>query len=595
MGAPRKPHFTNRYDIATEEKSGGAVYTPKSLADFVSQQIANAAGENADGHSFRILDPAIGHGQLLVSLLEHLPCQPNPCIEVCGFETDPEALDTARKRLEHQFPNISLRFESSNFLQFVLDNFEINDNGNLFHSAVPAAYDFIIANPPYVRTQIMGARQAQLLSEQFGLSGRVDLYHAFILGISQVLKPQGIAGIIVSNRFMTTKSGASVRRALFDRFNICHAWDLGDTKLFEAAVLPAVLLVQGKNGHKRKAPAFTSIYETSDPATTLATDPISALHTEGVVTVDDGRNFRVRHGRIDTNGTLDGVWRIATKAGDSWLNTVAARSWGTFRDIGKIRVGVKTCADKIFIRNDWQDLVEIDRPELLRPLTTHHIARRFKPLSSDQSTRILYPHEVVDGRRRAVDLAQYPRSQAYLTTHRPALEGRKYVIEAGRQWYEIWVPQDPSAWDLPKLVFRDIAEQPTFWIDPGGSVINGDCYWLVAENSTDLDLLWLAAAVANSTFIERFYDLRFHNKLYAGRRRFITQYVEKFPLPDPRSSLGKSIIAKAKRIHRATPSASSELLQQELNEMVWNAFTGVTYAFGWNLILQSKKSDGNGI
>ena len=574
MGFPREPHFTKRYDLVTEEKAGGAVYTPKSLADFVSRQIANAAGEKIDGHSFRILDPAIGHGELLVSLLEHLPCQPNQDIEVCGFETDPEALNIAKKRLQQQFPNILLRFEPDNFLQYVLENFGPNDNGILFGPSIPEAYDFIIANPPYVRTQILGARQAQQLSEQFGLSGRVDLYHAFILGMSQVLKPQGIAGIIVSNRFMTTKSGASIRRALFDRFDICHAWDLGDTKLFEAAVLPAVLLVRGKNGHKRNAPAFTSIYETTDAATTSATDPISALYAEGVVRVDDGRNFQVRHGKIDTNGTPAGVWRNATKASDNWLNSVAAHSWGTFRDIGKIRVGVKTCADRIFIRNDWQDMAELDRPELLRPLTTHHVARRFKSRSPDQPTRILYPHEVVEGRRRAVDLAQYPRSQAYLTTHRSALEGRKYVIEAGRHWYEIWVPQDPSAWDLPKLVFRDIADQPTFWVDLDGSVVNGDCYWLVAENSADLDLLWLAAAVANSTFIERFYDLRFHNKLYSGRRRFITQYVENFPLPDPRISLSKSIVAKVKRIYRIAFSQSAEPLQDELNAMVWKAFTG---------------------
>ena len=84
----------------------------------------------------------------------------------------------------------------------------------------------------------MGAAQAQLLAEQFGLSGRVDLYYAFILGMSQVLKPQGIAGIIVSNRFMTTKSGASVRQAVLEGFNTRHVWDLGDTKLFDAAVLP---------------------------------------------------------------------------------------------------------------------------------------------------------------------------------------------------------------------------------------------------------------------------------------------------------------------------------------------------------------------
>ena len=570
-----------RYDSVTEEKAGGAVYTPKPLADFVSQQMADASGEQASGHSLRILDPAVGHGELLVSLLERFSCQPDArSIEVCGFETDLDSLDTAKKRIEQQFPGISIRFESKSFLQFVLENFRFNGSGDLFQPAIPEAYDLVIANPPYVRTQILGARQAQRLAEQFGLSGRVDLYYAFVLGISQVLKPRGIAGIIVSNRFMTTKSGASVRRALFDRFDICHAWDLGDTKLFDAAVLPAVLLVQGKNGIKSESPAFTSIYETSEPETACAADPITALRAEGIVRVGDGRRFQVQHGKIDTNGKSDGVWRVATQASDTWLNAVAAHTWGTFRDIGKVRVGVKTCADKVFIRTDWQDMAEADRPELLRPLATHHVARRFKPLPPCQPAEILYPHEMAEGRRRAVDLARYPRSQAYLARHRSVLEGRRYVLDAGRRWYELWVPQDPRAWDQPKLVFRDIADQPTFWLDLDGCVVNGDCYWLLAENAAQRDMLWLAAAIANSTFIERFYDLRFRNKLYAGRRRFITQYVENFPLPDPRKPLSRDIISTAKRIYEDTPCAGNARLQEELNTLVWEALTGGAPASG---------------
>jgi hypothetical protein len=574
MEALPQPRFTKRYHIVTQEKAGGATYTPPILADFVSEQVVEAAGILPTDRPLRVLDPAIGHGELLVSLLEHLTNRRGLAIEVYGFETDPKALDTATERLSKQFPDVSLHFEPDNFLEFVLEHFGAGAQGSLFRRAIPEAYDLIIANPPYVRTQIMGATQAQLLAEQFSLAGRVDLYYAFILGMSQVLKPQGIAGIIVSNRFMTTRSGASVRQALFERFNIRHAWDLGDTKLFEAAVLPAVLLVEGKNGHRLETPAFTSIYETTEPATGTATDPITALDAEGVIEIDDRRHFRVQHGKLNTSGTPDGVWRIATDAVDTWLANVEAHSWGTFRNIGKIRVGVKTCADKVFIRNDWQDMPAADRPELLKPLTTHHSARRFKPIASDRPNQILYPHEVVQGRRRAVDLARYPHSQAYLEAHRPTLQNRQYVIEAGREWYEIWVPQDPDAWDQPKLVFRDIAVEPTFWIDLDGSVVNGDCYWLISQNPAQTDLLWLAAAVGNSTFIERFYDLSFHNKLYAGRRRFITQYVEKFPLPDPRSPLGKGIIAKAKRIFECIPSPEAEQLQKELDATVWEALTG---------------------
>jgi hypothetical protein len=574
MEQARASQSNQRYHIVTEEKAGGATYTPKILADFVARQIVETAGTLLTDRPLRILDPAIGHGELLVSLLDHLADQPGLNIEVYGFETDRQALGTATERLNQGFPGVSLHFEPDNFLEFVLEHFGAGGHGSLFRRAVPEAYDLIIANPPYVRTQIMGATQAQLLAEQFGLAGRVDLYYAFILGMSQVLKPQGIAGIIVSNRFMTTRSGASVRQALFERFNIRHAWDLGDTKLFEAAVLPAVLLVEGKNGHKLETPGFTSIYQTTEPATGTATDPITALAAEGIIKTDDGRHFHVQHGKLSTSGTPNGVWRIATDAVDTWLATVEAHSWGTFRDIGKIRVGVKTCADKVFIRNDWQDMPAADRPELLKPLTTHHIARRFKPIASDSPSQILYPHEVVQGRRCAVDLPRYPRSQAYLEAYRHALEGRRYVIEARREWYEIWVPQDPDAWEQPKLVFRDIAEEPTFWIDLDGSVVNGDCYWLICQNPAQTDLLWLAAAVGNSTFIERFYDLRFHNKLYAGRRRFITQYVEKFPLPDPHGRLGKSIIAKAKRVYECTPSPEAAQLQEELDAMVWEALTG---------------------
>ena len=578
MEAFRQHRSANRYEIVTEEKAGGATYTPKNLADFVAQQIIQTARHFPADRPLRVLDPAVGDGALLVSLLEHLPDEHRLDIEVYGFETDKKALNIATGRINQQFSTVAVHFELDNFLGFVLEHFGDSGNGSLFRPSVPKAYDLIIANPPYVRTQIMGASTAQLLAKQFGLTGRVDLYYAFILGMAWVLKPQGVAGIIVSNRFMTTRSGASVRQALLERFNIHHVWDLGDTKLFDAAVLPAVLLAKGKNGHGFKTSAFTSIYQTIAPAQESANDPIDALGEdlgeEGLVKIGDGRRFRVQHGKLNTSGTPDGVWRIATEAVDAWLDTVKAHTWGTFRDIGKIRVGVKTCADEVFIRPDWHTMPAAECPELLQAVTTHHIARRFKPLTADQPKQILYPHEIVQGHRQAIDLSGYPRSKAYLERHRHALEGRKYVIEAGREWYEIWVPQDPAAWEQTKLVFRDIAEEPTFWIDQNGSIVNGDCYWLICQNPGGEDLLWLASAVGNSTFIERFYDYCFHNKLYAGRRRFITQYVEKFPLPDPQGTLGEAIITKAKQAYECVPSPKADQFQKELDAMVWEALYG---------------------
>lgn len=95
-----------------------------------------------------------------------------------------------------------------------------------------AAYDLIIANPQYARTQIMGSGQSPLIAKQLSLSGRIDLYYAFTLGIAQALKTNGVAGIIVSNRFRTANSGGSLRKSRFGRLCLQQVWDLGDRSSF---------------------------------------------------------------------------------------------------------------------------------------------------------------------------------------------------------------------------------------------------------------------------------------------------------------------------------------------------------------------------
>ncbi len=572
MGVPRRSQIAVRYEDVAKEKSQGATYTPAALADFVAAQIVAAARTMPPDGRVRVLDPAVGQGQLLISLVQQLCSSWSGQIEVHGFETDADALAAASATLGKSFPGNTLRLRRENFLDFVLDEFGTAGHPSLFRPHAPEGYDLIIANPPYVRTQILGASQAQSLARHFGLTGRVDLYYAFLLGIAEVLKPDGVAGLIVSNRFMCTRAGAVVRKAILSRFRVRHVWDLGDTKLFEAAVLPAVLLLEGRDSQSSSPSAFSSIYATNETPSATASGPLEALRTEGVTRVPDGRCFRVRHGRLETGGTRDGVWRIASDAADAWLDRVSSHTWGTFADLGKIRVGVKTCADKVFIRSDWDDLSEKERPELLRRLTTHHVARRFRALWPQQPRQILYPHETANGRRREVDLVRYPRARAYLERHRAVLEGRTYVLEAGRQWYEIWVPQDPDAWDQPKLVFRDITDRPTFWIDEERTVVNGDCYWMVADKGRGSQLLWLAAAVGNSSFIEAFYDHRFHNKLYAGRRRFMTQYVEQFPLPDPQSPVGRAIIRKTRELYEFCGQRRADVIAAELDCLVWEAF-----------------------
>lgn len=542
-----------------DRKTTGAHYTPNKLSDFVAFQIINHLDLKTI-KTLQIADPAVGDGELLESLAKNLVNNSNLRLKAQGFDIDAAAISAAKERMI-KIPELKSEIRQADFIDYVLEQ---TDN-NLFQTHEPQYFDAVIANPPYVRTQVLGAKKAQLLSKQFGLKGRVDLYHAFILGIAKLMNPGGILGIIVSNRFMTTKSGEEIRRNILDLFDIIHIWDFGDTQLFDAAVLPAVLLLRRKNqtSTNKYQPKFTSIYSVNNvKEQSIVSSVFDAVLSEGIIQVTDKGVFKVKQGRLDANG----VWKISNKEVDDWVKKVDIHTKMLFSDIGKIRVGVKTTADNVFINGDW---TEKDRPELLQKLTTHHVARRYKPLT-EGFKYILYPHESVNGTRSVINIDKFPKSKKYLNKHKDQLGNRKYVIEAGRKWYEIWVPQDPKLWSKPKIVFRDISEKPTFWLDLDGTIVNGDCYWVVSDHG-DNEILWLVLAVANSRFIESFYDHKFNNKLYSGRRRFISQYVEKFPLPDPKSDLSLKIIELSKKIFDTLPE-NVVSMENEIDELVWRSF-----------------------
>lgn len=564
-----------RYTDVDKQKSDGSTYTPKLLADFVAKQMLSVFSIPKTG-DIRLLDPACGDGELLDALILNVPQRLRDRLIVHGFDTDPDAIKNGISRLHAKYPDLNIHLEQKDFLQHTLNLQGNNDLFSLNETAEP--YNLVIANPPYVRTQVMGSEQSQKIAQSFNLSGRIDLYYPFILGIANVLDKNGITGVITSNRFMTTKSGQDVRREMLTRYNLLSIWDLGDTKLFDAAVLPSIFVANVNlcKDIKIEEILFVSIYETKDQPTTKSSNVIDALleSDDTVTEVMDGRFFRVRRGTLASSGRLESVWRIATQKTDQWLETVKAHTWDTFGRIGKIRVGVKSTADKVFIRSDWSKM-STGRPELLKPLITKKCAQRFKslvPENPDHRKEILYPHTISANGRSAVDLSLYPKSASYLEQHKEKLESRKYLIEAGRNWYELWVPHNPAAWSRPKLVFQDISEKPMFWMDKSGGVVNGECYWLQSKNENEQDLMWLALAVANSSFIEVFYDHNFNNKLYAGRRRFITQYVNLFPLPNPDLTESISIINLAKLIYKKTPSVEAENLAVELEALVWRAF-----------------------
>lgn len=528
-----------------------------------------------------VLDPACGDGELLEAIVRSANPLQRQHISLIGVDRDQQSISTATDRLSYL--DTTFQTYTSDFLDLSSVHTTIQPNlfdfGDQISSPVIGAVDAIISNPPYVRTQVLGSIAAQQLASRFGLSGRVDLYHAFVGAMTDHLSEGGILGLLCSNRFLTTQGGSSLRRILAMNYELLEIIDLGDTKLFAAAVLPAIVIARKGKATDQSQCAFARVYEVRRPNGNKVTPHptvVSALSGGAEGQVEVGNTvWDIERGHLSIGPTVKTSWTLASNAITKWLETVEKHTYKTFGDVSPVRVGIKSNADKIFLRRDWDDLEETSRPEheLLHPVITHHIARRWIVDPEQHDRRVLYPHAVRFGKRTAIDLSQFPRTATYLEQYREQLESREYLIKGKRKWYEIWVAQDPAAWPKPKLIFPDISESPKFSLDITGAIVNGDCYWMLLDRLEHPHDASVMLAVANSTFSERFYDAVCGNRLYAGRRRYITQYVEKFPIPQLAAKQRDHIHALVEQLRGISPeNPISADKEEELDSLVWSAF-----------------------
>ncbi len=550
----------------TLEKLTGSHFTPQNLSEFLAEKIIQFY--DFDLKKNIIWDPSCGDGNLIEALLQKLECKN---FEFYGAESDFISFEKAKERFKN---NMKVKILNEDFIQYQTNSFNENSlfSQNLLEEIKP---NTIIANPPYIRTQVMGGTESQKFAENFNLKGRVDMYFVFLISMINFLKENGLIVVITSNRFLFTKSGESIRKYLFENLEILELYDLGDTKFFKAAVLPAILVGRKKKNPSKKNNIFYSkIYEDKNiqfpfKEITIKKDLLELASNGHSGKIKFNNTFySINHQKVEISINPENPWTINS------INKKIKQSKNKFyyiKDFLKVKVGVKTTADSVFIRNDWDTIPLDSRPEkeLLYNLISSNDVTRWKLTKDSTNFKILYPY-LFNESREPVNLENYPKAEKYLLSFRKQLESRKYLIDAGRKWYEIWVPHKPTDWAFPKVVFRDISEEPVFLIDDKELLVNGNCYWIPAKTQEELKILYLILGIANSKSIESYYDSNFSNKLYSGKRRYLTQYVEKFPLPYPDSSIAENIINLVKKNIKSPDKFTQEI--EDLTSEFFSSF-----------------------
>lgn len=413
-----------------------------------------------------ILDPGCGDGAFINGILRWCSKKNVECPKIIGIESDPKLADKCKKK-----------FASYQNITILQQNFLMCKNLGI--------YNFIIGNPPYVRIEELNEEERKTYRKNFETAvGRFDLYILFFEQALKHLSPDGCLVFITPEKFLYTWTAEPLRR-LMAKYHVKEI-EFIDERVFKG----------------------------------LTTYPVITTITRGEgltrIILRDGTSLELK---IPSDGS-------------PWLPAIHGKEHKKSRyTLGdacdRISCGVATGADEIFIipLNKIHDAI---KPFVKLTISGKQLGK-FPPgtiLDEKKLTHaILTPY---DNNGKLLPENKLKEFIKWLLPYKDRLKER-YCVKNGKKWYAFH--EDPPMSDLlkPKILFKDIAKEPAFWVDAKGVIIpRHNVYYLIPKNSKIIPYL---LEYLNGEEVKEW--LRANCQRAANNYlRLQSRIVKKLPLPD---------------------------------------------------------------
>jgi len=425
-------------------------------------------------------------------------------------------------------------------------------------------FDVIVGNPPYIRIQTLPKGDAAWYNGHYqAASGSYDIYVLFVERALQLLRPGGVMGFILPNKFFQASYGRELRGLLSEQQAVWRVVDFGDAQVFEDATTYTCLLFL------RKAPNPRLTY-------VAAGDWLKAQPDQPALLPDDLPETLVDGERLD-----DRPWAFGSDIQTELLRKLEATGTSLGAAGAKIYQGIRTSANEIYVLESvstggqtWRlqskvlgKQVELE-PDLLRPFLRGEEIKRYKP--SQPSRYVLVPYQVIEEKAELISpeqlYSQFPLTWNYLQTNRETLEERERGRMKHEEWYGYVYPKNLERFSHSKLMTPDIAPAASFACDPDGR------YYFVSGYGISLDTLrensLYILGLLNSKSLDLFLKC-ISTRLRGGFYRYFTQYIERLPIrrinfDDPadvaRHDRMVALVEEMLRLQREKAAAEARLL-----------------------------------
>ncbi len=375
-------------------------------------------------------------------------------------------------------------------------------------------FDVIIGNPPYVRQETLGEEFKAYAKQNFEtFASAADLYIYFIEQAHKLLKPGGYFGMIVSNKWIRSNYGKSLRDYLTRNSEIEQVIDFGELPVFEnAATFPVIIITRKAKTNSQKL-LYAQIKRLDFESLTNEVKNIGSILDERAL---QGGNWTL------TNNSEQNIFDKMRKSGVLLGEYVQE----------KVYFGIKTGYNDAFIIDcPVRDRLVSQDPkssELMKAFVVGDDVRKYHI-----NTRDIFLIRIPKGFTKAnmgnsKDAwkwfeAAYPAISKYLKPFEDAAKKRQ---DQGDYWWELRACDYYNEFDKPKIIYPDIAKESRASFDTTGLYFSNTIYFIPLD---DLYLL----ALLNSKLIFAYFKriaavLGDADK--GGRLRWFRQDVMKIPI-----------------------------------------------------------------
>lgn len=208
-----------------ERRKYGQFVTPF----FLAQEIISYGLDLLDENVISFLEPSLGTGVFYSALVREASMTGKIIKRATGIE-----IDTA-------YSNSAKSIWNDKHLQV--------HNADFTHFPPDGKYNFLIANPPYVRHHYISQEEKSQLGEcvkqetGIEISGLAGLYCYFMLLSHKWLAPDAICGWLVPSEFMDVNYGKAIKEYLLNKVHLLrvHRYDPDNSKFDDALVSSCVV------------------------------------------------------------------------------------------------------------------------------------------------------------------------------------------------------------------------------------------------------------------------------------------------------------------------------------------------------------------